>query len=268
MTQPTPPVASSSTPPGAAASQRAARVTVLLVAAGLAIVATLVVGIVSMSRWGYTELRTQARTSQNDAAGAAPPVVGPVRPAPRTEASPVRDASPPSDGPLARATPDAAPTPGEPAGGSPRTAGAGASLQMPVDGVAPTSLYPSFDEARGARRHEAIDIMAPRGTPVRAAVDGRVVKLFTSDAGGLTLYQFDREERLAYYYAHLDRYEAGLREGAELKRGDVLGYVGSTGNASADAPHLHFAVFELGPEKRWWEGRAIDPYPLLGGRAR
>jgi len=226
------------------------------VAAGLAIVLALVVGIVSMSRWGYTELRTQARTSPHDAAGAAPPVVGPVSPAPRT------------DGPLARATPDAAPTPGAPAPGSPRTAGAGASLQMPVDGVAPTSLYPSFDEARGARRHEAIDIMAPRGTPVRAAVDGRVVKLFTSDAGGLTVYQFDRDERLAYYYAHLDRYEAGLREGAELKRGDVLGYVGSTGNASADAPHLHFAVFQLGPEKRWWEGRAIDPYPLLGGRAR
>lgn len=228
----------------------------LLVAAGLAIVAALAVGIVSMGRWGYAELRTQARTSPHDAAGAAPPVVGPASPAPRPEA------------PGARATPEVAPTPGEPAVAPPRPASGGASLQIPVDGVAPTSLYPSFDEARGARRHEAIDIMAPRGTPVRAAVDGRIVKLFTSDAGGLTVYQFDRDERLAYYYAHLDRYEAGLREGLDLNRGDVLGYVGATGNASPDAPHLHFAVFELGPEKRWWEGRPIDPYPLLGGRPR
>lgn len=246
----------------------AARVSVLLVAAGLAIVAALVVGIVSMSRWGYTELRTQAQTSPHDAVGAAPVVVGPASPAPRTEAASVPDASPAPDGASARGTADARPAPGAPAAGSPRAADVGAALHMPVDGVAPTSLYPSFDEARGSRRHEAIDIMAPRGTPVRAAVDGRVVKLFTSDAGGLTVYQFDRDERLAYYYAHLDRYDPGLREGAELKRGDVLGYVGSTGNASADAPHLHFAVFELGPEKRWWEGRAIDPYPLLGGRAR
>lgn len=227
--------------------QRGTRVTVVLVVAGLAMVAALVAGIVWVSRWGYAELRTQARTSPHDAAGAAPAVVGPAD-AERSVVAPVSPA------------PDAAPPAPPPA------AGESPALQMPVDGVAPTSLYPSFDETRGTRRHEAIDIMAPRGTPVRAVVDGRVVKLFTSDAGGLTVYQFDRDERLAYYYAHLDRYDASLREGADVKRGDVLGYVGSTGNASPEAPHLHFAVFELGPEKRWWEGRAIDPYPLLGGR--
>jgi murein DD-endopeptidase MepM/ murein hydrolase activator NlpD len=93
-----------------------------------------------------------------------------------------------------------------------------------------------------------------------------VAKLFDSKAGGLTVYQFDREEKLAYYYAHLDHYAAGLAEGRQLKRGDVLGYVGSTGNASPDGPHLHFAVFVLGPEKNWWKGTAVNPYPLLGGK--
>ena len=99
-----------------------------------------------------------------------------------------------------------------------------------------------------------------------AAADGTVEKLFTSDAGGLTIYQFEPSGRYAYYYAHLDRYAAGLDEGDTLRRGQVIGYVGSTGNASEDAPHLHFAIFLLGPEKRWWEGTAINPYPLLGGR--
>lgn len=114
--------------------------------------------------------------------------------------------------------------------------------------------------------HDAIDIMAPRGTPVRAVADGTVEKLFTSEAGGLTLYQFEPTGRYAYYYAHLDRYAPGLAEGDTLRQGQLVGYVGSTGNASDDAPHLHFAIFLLGPEKRWWEGTAINPYPLLGGR--
>ena len=105
--------------------------------------------------------------------------------------------------------------------------------------------------------------MAPRGTPVVAVDDGKVVKLFNSKPGGLTVYQFDPDEKLAYYYAHLDRYAPGLAEGTVVKRGDVIGYVGSTGNANPDAPHLHFAVFVLGPEKRWWQGTPINPYPLL-----
>ena len=103
---------------------------------------------------------------------------------------------------------------------------------------------------------------------MHAATDGRIAKLFTSDAGGLTIYQFDRDQTVVCYYAHLDRYEPGLKESAEVRRGDRIAYVGSTGNASDDAPHLHFAVFVLGPEKRWWEGRSIDPYPLLGGESR
>jgi murein DD-endopeptidase MepM/ murein hydrolase activator NlpD len=137
-------------------------------------------------------------------------------------------------------------------------------LLIPVAGVKPGELVDTFADARGSGRvHDAIDIMAPRGTPVLAASDGRLVKLFTSVPGGLTLYQFDPTGTYAYYYAHLDAYAPDLHEGSELKRGDVIGRVGSTGNASAEAPHLHFAVFVLGPERHWWQGTAIDPYPLL-----
>ena len=105
--------------------------------------------------------------------------------------------------------------------------------------------------------------MAPRGTPVVAAGDGRVAKLFTSAAGGITLYQFDPEERFAYYYAHLDRYAEGIKEGLVLKRGDLVGYVGTSGNAPPNAPHLHFTIFRLGPDKKWWKGTAVNPFPFL-----
>jgi murein DD-endopeptidase MepM/ murein hydrolase activator NlpD len=136
-------------------------------------------------------------------------------------------------------------------------------LVVPVAGIAPQALVDTYDQARGGRKHEAIDIMAPRGTPVHAVDDGPVAKLFTSKAGGLTVYQFDPQGRVAYYYAHLDRYAAGLKEGAQLRRGDLVGYVGFTGNAAPDAPHLHFAMFKLGPEKQWWKGEPINPYPAL-----
>jgi murein DD-endopeptidase MepM/ murein hydrolase activator NlpD len=142
------------------------------------------------------------------------------------------------------------------------------TLLIPVAGISAGQLRDTFGDNRGSngeRAHEALDIMAPRGTPVLAASDGKVEKLFTSVPGGLTIYQFDPTRTWAYYYAHLDRYAPGLAEGRQLERGDVIGYVGSSGNASEDAPHLHFAIFVLGPEKHWWEGTAIDPYPLLGG---
>jgi murein DD-endopeptidase MepM/ murein hydrolase activator NlpD len=122
-----------------------------------------------------------------------------------------------------------------------------------------------FDEARGNRRHEAIDILAPRGTAVIAADDGVVKKLHTSGGGGLTVYQFDPEERFCYYYAHLDSYADGLHEGQKLHRGEILGYVGTTGNAPENTPHLHFALIRLGADKRWWKGTYVNPYPLLVG---
>ena len=136
-------------------------------------------------------------------------------------------------------------------------------LAVPVDGVAAWALRDSYADGRPGHRHEAIDIAAPRGTRVYAADDGRLVKLFTSVPGGLTVYQFDPNGELAYYYAHLDRYAEGLREGMTLHRCDLIGYVGSSGNAPAGAPHLHFAAFHLGPERRWWQGTPLNPYPAL-----
>ena len=136
-------------------------------------------------------------------------------------------------------------------------------LIVPIARVPRASLRDSFNERRGANRHKAIDIAAARWTPVIAVGDGRVVKLFTSVAGGHALYQFDPAEEFAYYYAHLESYAQDLREGMPVKRGDVLGYVGTTGNAKAGAPHLHFAIFRLGPERRWWQGVPANPYAFL-----
>jgi len=138
-------------------------------------------------------------------------------------------------------------------------------LTMPVLGLDPRTLHSNFDEARGGHRHEAIDILAPRGTPVLAVADGVVKKLFHSIPGGITVYQYDASETLCFYYAHLDGYAPGLAEGQVLKQGDPVGFVGTTGNAPANTPHLHFAVYRLPAGKEWWKGTPIDPYPLLVG---
>lgn len=136
-------------------------------------------------------------------------------------------------------------------------------LQIPVDGVRRDDLRDTFSDSRGSHPHEALDIMAPRRTPVRAADDGTIEKLFTSKPGGLTIYQFDPSKTFTYYYAHLDGYAEGLREGQVVRRGDVIGYVGSTGNASPNAPHLHFGIFRLTPEHQWWKGEPINPHPVF-----
>jgi len=139
-------------------------------------------------------------------------------------------------------------------------------IVIPVAGIARERLKPAFDQARAGHVHHALDIMAPRGTPVLAAVDGTIRKLFTSRGGGITIYEFDNDEQHVYYYAHLDRYADELREGMRVTRGMLIGYVGTTGNAPAGTPHLHFAIERLTPAKRWWEGDAIDPYPILMDR--
>ncbi|MEP7302261.1 MAG: M23 family metallopeptidase [Caldimonas sp.] len=163
-------------------------------------------------------------------------------------------------------TPLAAP-PAAPPSAPPRTPAEellrGKQLAVPVDGVARSALSDTFADPRGGRGHEAIDIAAATGTRVFAVDDGTVVKLFRSVPGGITVYQFDPSGTLLYYYAHLDRYAEGLREGALLRRCDLIGYVGTTGNAPANAPHLHFAVAALGAQRRWWQGTALNPYPAL-----
>jgi peptidoglycan LD-endopeptidase LytH len=138
------------------------------------------------------------------------------------------------------------------------------NLLIPVEGVTTNQLRDTFNDARAiGRRHDAIDIMAPRGTEVRAVEDGTIAKLFTSKAGGLTIYQFDPTQTFSYYYAHLDHYASGLAEHQSVRRGQLLGYVGSTGNATESAPHLHFAIARLGTDRAWWKGDPINPYPLL-----
>ncbi len=142
-------------------------------------------------------------------------------------------------------------------------------LLIPVQGVRRDQLQDTFTDARSqGRRHDAIDILAPAGTPVLAVADGSVEKLFDSERGGLTVYQFEPSGRYAYYYAHLQRYADGLAEKQPIRRGQVLGYVGSTGNADPGAPHLHFEIHRLGPEKQWWKGESLNPYPLLRGEQR
>jgi|SRR5688572_27514800 len=137
-------------------------------------------------------------------------------------------------------------------------------LELPVQGATRDKLYDSFDEKRGGnRKHEAIDILAPHNTPVLAVENGTIAKLFRSDAGGITVYQFDPSTAYVYYYAHLDHYAPGLAEGKRVTRGQVIGYVGVTGNAPKDTPHLHFAIFKLTAEKKWWQGTPIDPYDVL-----
>jgi len=137
-------------------------------------------------------------------------------------------------------------------------------LLVPVQGIKSAQLTDTFYQPRGEQRqHEALDIMAPTGTPVVAVADGKVAKLFHSKPGGLTVYQFDPTGQFAYYYAHLDRYADGIAEGMEVKRGTLIGYVGVTGNSDPNAPHLHFAVVALTPEKQWWKGTPLNPFPLM-----
>jgi len=137
-------------------------------------------------------------------------------------------------------------------------------LTIPVQGIASDRLVRSYHDPRsGGREHEALDILAPRNTPVVAVEDGTIARLFLSKAGGTTIYQFDPDRQYTYYYAHLERYADGLKEGDTVHRGQVIGYVGTSGNAPKNTPHLHFAVYRLTAGKHWWEGTPIDPYDIL-----
>jgi hypothetical protein len=144
-----------------------------------------------------------------------------------------------------------------------------AGLAIPVAGIKPEQLLDTFTQARagGARVHDAIDIMAPTGTPVLAAAPGTVEKLFFSKGGGgITAYVRSDDKRWIYYYAHLDEYAPGLQEGQRVERGSRIGTVGSTGNASPSGPHLHFAIHRMEPDDDWHQGSPVNPYPLLAGK--
>lgn len=220
--------------------------------------------------WLY---RTPAGLDSSDVATAPPPP--PVISADPEEAPVTPSASPTTPPPpVAETAPPVEGTPGESRPWlqvpSPVPAGdlATRGLLVPVQGIGRQQLQDTFGDPRGggARTHGALDIMAPRGTPVLAVEDGKIQKLFTSDQGGLTIYQFDPSETYAYYYAHLDRYAKGLHEGETVRKGQVIGYVGSTGNANPEGPHLHFAIFRLTTEKQWWKGDPLNPFEVLRGR--
>lgn len=142
-------------------------------------------------------------------------------------------------------------------------------LMIPVLDVSATDLTDNFSDERGggSNLHEAIDIMAPAGTSVVAAAAGTIERLFRSDAGGNTIYIRSEDRETIYYYAHLAAYAPSLREGQRIRRGQRIGTVGSSGNASPEAPHLHFAVMRTTSEAEWWEpATALNPYPMLARR--
>ncbi|WP_126944359.1 M23 family metallopeptidase [Xanthomonas sp. BRIP62418] len=205
-----------------------------------------------------TSATASAVAAQAQTAGAGPAAssaAAPAAAAPAVAASPSTGTAGAADAPTVAAS---AP--------SPDAASADSGLLIPVQGISSGQLQNTFTDARSEGRvHDAIDILAPTGTPVIAVADGTVEKLFNSERGGLTIYQFDPAGTYCYYYAHLERYADGLAEKQSIRRGQIIGYVGSTGNADPAAPHLHFEIHRLGPEKQWWKGEVLNPYPVLHG---
>lgn len=226
---------------------------VLIPGAALAVVAGVVIG-----TWFRPAAITQSPTAAQGPPAAAPAPPDVASPAASLQAAPGAPSAEPA--PNTDATPVALAVPADASELSRLRA---RDLELPVKGVSASQLSDNYTQGRAAGAlHEALDIMAPRGTPVLAVEDGRIAKLFLSKPGGITLYQFDPGGEFAYYYAHLDAYADGITEGAMLRKGQVVGYVGSSGNASADAPHLHFAIYKLGPEKQWWRGTPLNPYQV------
>jgi len=189
------------------------------------------------------------------------PVPQAVQPSPQTQPSPSVVAPPlaqPSSAPLETATPPVAIAPEAPGFVGPL------NLIIPVAGVRRDQLVDTFTASRAEGRvHDAIDIIAPANTPVLATADGTIVKLWQSERGGTTIYQLSADKKLIFYYAHLARYADGLIEGKQVRQGEVVAYVGDTGNAGPGNYHLHFSIAIVSDPKRYWEGTNINPYPLL-----
>jgi len=224
-----------------------------MLGAVLAVVAGVAVG---------TWLRPAATTQTRPSATLSP--AGAVAVAPAPAGAPASGLQAPAGAAAAEPAPNTDATPvalAVPADASDLSRLRARDLQIPVRGFRASEISDNYTQGRaGGALHEALDIMAPRGTPVLAVEDGRIAKLFLSKPGGITLYQFDPDGEFAYYYAHLDAYAEGMAEGGSVRKGQVIGYVGSSGNASADAPHLHFAIYKLGAEKQWWRGTPLNPF--------
>lgn len=220
-----------------------------------------------------SELSPPASNANGDADASATPSV-----APATNSTPAPDASPTAEAaaPSPVTTPthttpsglpaQAPPTPSASDAHATNAAPAGALL-IPVAGIRPEQLQDTYTQSRSAgRTHNSIDIMAPRNTPVLAATDGQIIKLFNSERGGITLYQLGTDKRTVYYYAHLERYADGITENRFARRGEIIGYVGDSGNAGRDNCHLHFSIWTITDPKRFWDGENVNPYPLLTKR--
>jgi murein DD-endopeptidase MepM/ murein hydrolase activator NlpD len=215
----------------------------------IAIVAAL--GVIVAIIWGLNKSRTERHAAVSPTPVEISPAVSPITTPTLAIPSPSLTTQPSAE-PTLQPSPTASTT--------------SHSLLIPVAGVRPEQLRDTFSEARSEGRvHDAIDIPAPRGTPVLAAADGRIVKLFQSERGGMTIYQLDPDNKTIYYYAHLERYADGLSEGHTARRGEVIAYVGDTGNAGAGNYHLHFSILIVSDPKRYWDGTNINPYPLLRG---
>ncbi len=222
---------------------------ILAVVATLVAITTFVARLSRVSRVGNRQTITWSR---NETPGNVTPAPSPERSSENNSASP-----PAFPSPAARIPSAANQT-------SPTIVGAPPQLITPVAGVRSDQLRDTFSEARAEGRvHDAIDIPAPLGTPVVAAADGTIVKLFQSDRGGTTIYQLSTDSRFIFYYAHLDRYAEGLVEGHFARQGETIAYVGDTGNAGAGNYHLHFSVALVSDPKKYWQGVNINPYPLL-----
>ena len=240
------------------------RARVLLIAALLFGAVAALVWYLSYHYWSQpaTPLRPPSQDAERlPAPAASPPADVSQTPTPGASPSPS-----PSMSPTPEASPGASPQarglPNDPA-----SALTSMRLLIPVEGIKPEQLQDTFKDARSEGRvHDAIDIIAPRGTPVLAATDGRVVKLFNSVKGGITFYQLAAaDEHYVLYYAHLERYADGLAEGHVARRGETLAYVGDTGNATPGNTHLHFQIYRVADPKRFWTGENLNPYPLLRG---
>lgn len=245
-----------SDPPGEVNMVQSARVRVLLVIV-LGVTATLTAIWVLQKRFGYQASKPQPQIAipQPEASQAsATPDIGlsvPAAPSPSAFA-----ADPPSE--------EASPTPQTPVLTLDPSYAARLNLVIPVKGVKREQLQDTFKDARSEGRvHDAIDIMAPAGTPVIAAAEGEIIKLWESDRGGTTIYQLSKDKKLVFYYAHLQRYAEGLTVGKTVWQGETIAYVGDTGNAGIGNYHLHFSIMLTNNPKRYWEGTNINPYPLL-----